>query len=653
MKFYTVTMKKIILLLVVIIFSVTCSSQGQTTTNSSYDISAMEAKAQAAKFRSVLTLVTNNYDMIYHRCEWQINPDTNYIKGAVTSYFKPTAAAFNQIQFDLTTSLTVDSVKYHNNSLLFSQLAGDLLQITLPASLPIHILDSITVFYQGVPSGSGFGSFIQTNHSGTPIIWTLSEPFGAKDWWPCKQDLLDKMDSLDIIVTTPQVNRVASNGILVSETLVGTDKIFHWKTKHPIAAYLLGVAVTNYVFYSNYVPLSPTDSIEVLNYVYPENLSAAQAQTPDIINVISFYDSITVVYPFADEKYGHAQFGWGGGMEHQTMSFVVGFNHSLIAHECAHQWFGDHVTCGSWQDIWLNEGFATYFEGLTEERFFPSTWYAWKQNKISHITSVPNGSVLCTDTTNVNRIFDSRLTYNKGAYLLHMLRWKLGDSTFFLGLKNYLNDPFLAGGYAKTPQLKIHLENVSGQNLTSFFNEWYYNQGFPSYQIYYSQIGSTVSVTANQTTSDASVAFFEMPISIKFIGLSQDTTIVFDHTFSGQTFTAAVNFPILAAEFDPELWILSASNSITGITNYQFNDAISVFPNPTNENISLSFQLKNQQEFSVELTDVTGRKVLNKTETVSAGTSTKTITTEQFAKGVYLLKVIGGNINYSQKIVKK
>ncbi|MGZ4156322.1 MAG: T9SS type A sorting domain-containing protein, partial [Bacteroidia bacterium] len=462
------------------------------------------------------------------------------------------------------------------------------------------------------------------------------------------------MDSLDVIVTTPQINRVASNGLLVSETLSGTNKIFHWKTKYPIAAYLLGVAVTNYVYYSNYVPLSPTDSIEVLNYVYPEDLAVAQSETPDIINVIKFYDSLTIVYPFANEKYGHAEFGWGGGMEHQTMTFVINFGHSLIAHECAHQWFGDRVTCGSWQDIWLNEGFATYFEGLTEQRFFPSTWYNWKLSKIANITSIPNGSVLCSDTTTVGRVFDGRLTYNKGSYLLHMLRWKLGDSLFFAGLKDYLNDPALAYKYAKTPNLKAHLESVSGQNLTNFFNEWYYGQGYPSYQINYSQVGTAVTITANQTQSDGSVAFFDMPIPIRFTGiLGQDTTIVFNHTFSGQTFSATVNFPILSAEFDPDLWILSANNTITGITDYQFNNQINVFPNPTNENISLYFLLKNQEDLLIELTDIRGRKIIDKIETVVSGTSTKLVNTEQFAKGVYILKITGKDINFSQKVVKQ
>ena len=510
-------MKIKLLLLFALGLSFRSISQINTQKYNTDDISSIEKKGVVLNGKSLRTNIVNNYDLKYNRCEWQIDPAINYIKGAVTFFFEPTVNGFNQIQFDLSDSLTVDSVKYHSTSLTFNHLSNDVLQITLNNTIPINTLDSLTIFYQGMPAGSGFGSFIQSTHNGTPIIWTLSEPFGAKDWWPCKNDLIDKSDSMDVIVTVPQGNRVASNGLLVSESSSGSNVIFHWKTRYAIASYLVAIGVTNYVQYSNYVPLPAGDSLLILNYVYPEDLVPAQSQTPDIINVIKLYDSLTIQYPFSKEKYGHCEFGWGGGMEHQTMSYVVNFGHELIAHECAHQWFGDRVTCGSWQDIWLNEGFATYFEGLTEERLFPSTWMSWKQNKISSVTASPNGSVLCSDTTSVNRIFDGRLSYNKGSYLLHMLRWKLGDSLFFKSLKNYLNDPLLAWNYAKTPNLKTHFENTSGQNLTSFFNEWYYNQGYPSYQLAWSQAGNAVTLTVNQTQSDPSVSFYDMPIPVQFM----------------------------------------------------------------------------------------------------------------------------------------
>ncbi len=647
-------MKKIPFILVSILFiSIKIIAQTNSTDTKIEDIPAMEAKAQSAKFRSVLSGAANTYDLKYHRCVWEVDPSVYFIKGNITSYFKPTVSNFNKMEFDLSIALTVDSVKYHNSNLAFTQLSTDILQIDFSSTLPSNVLDSVTVYYQGSPTSTGFGSFAKDVHSGTPIIWTLSEPFGAKEWWPCKQDLNDKIDSVDIIVTTPQANRVGSNGVLLSELHVGTNKIYHWKTKYPIAAYLVAIAITNYVAYSDYVPLS-NGSLEVLNYVYPESLLVAQSRTPDIINVIQFYDSLTIEYPFAKEKYGHAEFGWGGGMEHQTMTFIVGFSHSLMAHECAHQWFGDWVTCGSWQDIWLNEGFATYFEGLTEERFFSDTWMQWKREKIANITSAPDGSVLCDDTTSVNRIFNGRLTYNKGSYLLHMLRWKLGDAQFFQGLKNYLNDPLLAGGYAKTPDLKAHLETVSGQNLTNFFNEWYYNQGFPSYQIGWSQNGNAVTVTIGQTQSHSSVSFYEMPVPIKFIGVGKDTTIVFDHQFSGQVFSATINFPVLTAEFDPELHILSANNTITGVPDITaFETIINTYPNPTKNTILVNIQLKNTEELLFELFDITGRKIISKKENTIAGSSIKLINTESLSSGIYVLKIKGKEINYSQKIVKE
>jgi aminopeptidase N len=603
------------------------------------DISLIEQKAQKGQTRSVLSSAADNYDIKYHRCEWEVDPAINYIKGKITTYFKPVINGFTALEFDLVSILVVDSVKYHNTILSFSRLPDDVLHADLPSTIPINTIDSVTVYYQGAPSeGEGFGSFEQANHNGTPIIWTLSEPYGAKDWWPCKQSLNDKIDSLDIIVTTPQVNRVASNGLLISETQAGINKIYHWKTKYPTAAYLVAIGVTNYSVYSDYVPLSNGNSLQVLNYVYPENDSLAKTQTPDIINIIKFYDSLTIDYPFAQEKYGHAQFSWGGGMEHQTMSFVAGFNHPLMAHECAHQWFGDHVTCGSWQDIWLNEGFATYFEGLTEERFFPGTWMGWKISKISNITALPGGSVFCEDTTDVGRIFSGRYSYNKGAYLLHMLRWKLGDSLFFLSLKNYLNDPLLAHHYARTLDLKAHLESISGQNLTKFFNQWYYNQGYPSYQILWTQKEHTVTLTANQTQSHPSVSFFEMPIPIKFIGLERDTTIVFNHQYSGQLFTATINFAIVSVSFDPELHILSAHNSITEVLDLSSENQTTVYPNPANSSLTiLSLNNANTIE-SFEFIDVLGRVVL-KSEMYKGLQKEVIVDVRQFPKGTYTVKI--------------
>ena len=451
-------------------------------------------------------------------------------------------------------------------------------------------------------------------------------------------------------VTTPSVNRVGSNGVLLSETVQGANTVYHWQSHYPISTYLIAVAVTNYAQYSDYVPRSNGDSIQVLNYVYPEDLASAQSQTPDIINTILLYDSLFVEYPFADEKYGHAQFNWGGGMEHQTMTFIVNFGHSLMAHECAHQWFGDYITCGSWEDIWLNEGFATYLEGLTEEFNFPATWMGWKQAKIQNITSAPDGSVKCTDSTDINRIFNGRLTYNKGSYLLHMLRWQVGNANFFQGMKDYLNDPALHFGFAKTPDFIGHMQNASGQNLTTFFNQWYHNQGFPSYQISHTfDAGTnTVNLQINQTTSHPSVSFFEMPVPIHFVGIGYDTTIVFNHAYSGQLFSANIPWQVDSVIFDPELWILSTNNSVTlGVTeNENSNSLATVFPNPVKTVVNLHTQ---NTILVTEIIDINGRIM----KSTKHNSNEVILNVDDLQVGLYFIKVITNIGNSVLKIIKE
>ena len=305
-------------------------------TNAQYQECKRSASASAFLNVPQRMLTTgSNYDVKYHRFHWQIDPSQLYISGSVMTLFE-TKSNTNQLEFDLVSALTVDSVMYHSATVNFSH-TNDILTVMLPATLPVGTLDSVEIVYQGVPPGSGFGSFNTSTHNATPVLWTLSEPFYSSDWWPCKSLNTDKADSIDVFVTTDTSYRVASNGKLMNEIFNGSEKTVHWKSNYPISSYLVAIAVTNYAEYSDYVPLAGGDSLQVLNYVYPEDLATAQSQTPQIIPIIQLYDSLTIEYPFKNEKYGHAQFNWGGGMEHQTMSFVINYGQSLIAHECAHQ----------------------------------------------------------------------------------------------------------------------------------------------------------------------------------------------------------------------------------------------------------------------------------------------------------------------------
>ena len=526
---------------------------------------------------------SRGYDLKYLRLDVVIDPAVRAINGTVTHWFSA-LQELPVVVMDLSTDLVVNSITYHGTTIPFTHEA-DLLSITLPVALSTGSLDSLSITYGGVPPETGLGSFVQTDHEGAPIVWTLSEPYGARDWWPCKQDLNDKADSLDMFVTTLVGQRVAGNGLLVAtDTLPGEMVRHHWRHRYPVNYYLVALAVTNYEAYSEFVPLE-NSTVEILNYVFPEDLVDAHIGSVYTIPQMQLFSELFGEYPFAAEKYGHAQFGIGGGMEHQTMTFLGDFNYELIAHELAHQWFGDRVTCGSWEDIWLNEGFATYLSGLCYEYLEPEWWMPFKTGRRNYIVSQPGGSVKCTDTTSVSRIFDGRLTYAKGAYVLHMLRWVCGDSAFFAAVRNYQDDPDIRFASALTPELIAHLEQASGKDLSGFMADWYAGEGYPIYTVHWTQdLGGHVSVMMDQSTSHPSVDFFEMPVPIVFKNDLLDTTVVFDHTFSGQLFEFDLPFLADSALFDPEIHIVSGQTLVLKVPVLAFgSDRPLIFPNPAHE----------------------------------------------------------------------
>lgn len=550
-------------------------------------ISNEEQTANAWKLFPGSPETQTNYDVKWYRCCWNIDPGIREISGNVTTLFTPEQADIDSLVLDLSQEMTVDSVVYHNQPAAWYH-ASDLLTIRFPSIIPQNTIDSVSVFYHGVPPENGFGSFAQGTHNGTPVIWTLSEPFGSSDWWPCKNGLTDKADSIDIFIRTPAAYKTASNGLLVSESPAGTDIIYHWKHNYPIASYLVCLAVTNYACYTQQVPFG-ADTLLVVNYVYPEDSASAVAQTSYVGSMIQLFDTLFGIYPFQNEKYGHAQFGWGGGMEHQTMTFVYEFGFELLAHELAHQWFGDKITCGAWEDIWLNEGFATYLSGLCYEHLSPIWWKRFREVRVKNIITKPGGSVYCTDTTSVGRIFDGRLSYAKGAMILHQLRWIIGDSAFFAALNNYLSDTSLAYGFARTAQLKTHLENSCGQDLTWYFDDWFTGEGYPSYKINWTQENDIVLFTVKQSQSHPSVSFFEMSIPVQFKNASHDTIICFSNTFSGQQFIVTIPFAVDSLLFDPDYQLISGNNIISAVKELTRQRKLHVYPNPAGDQVIFDF----------------------------------------------------------------
>lgn len=611
-----------------------------------------ELKFNQIKIHQRTNRNTSNYDIRYQRLEWQVDPAIRYIKGIITTYFVPSTENFESINFDLRDNMQINEVLFHGKSLSWQQ-ENDNLQIDLQEALAMGILDSISIDYEGVPASQGFGSFETGTHSGIPVLWTLSEPYGAKTWWPCKQDLNDKIDSVDIIIHTPPGNRAATAGVLIFEEQNSGGATYHWKHKYPIPAYLIGIAVTNYAQFSDFLVLPDGDSIEILNYVYPESVTAAQIQLEKTGEIMQLYNDLFGIYPFASEKYGHAQFGWGGGMEHQTMSFMGSFSYGLVAHELAHQWFGDKVTCSSWSDIWLNEGFATYLSGLVYEQLgSEQEWTNWKLARINSIVSQPGGSVWVKDTSLVSRIFDGRLSYNKGAYLLHMLRWTMGDEAFYQGVNSYLEDSVLSYGYATTEDLKKHLEIASNRDLSEFFADWFYGEGFPSYLIEWSQDGDKLYLNIRQSTSHPSVDFFEMSLPILVEGQGIDTLLRIDHLANGQDFRIDLPFEVAQLKFDPDLWIISRDNVVesvvTGRKEDDLQSVLRISPNPLHGDLYVELQNSGHTLNRIEIYDLKGTLIYRS----SNNGKSRTIQTTDWRDGIYSVRIWSGNKSIVKKVVK-
>lgn len=591
---------------------------------------------------------TLNYDLKYTRCEFNLDPAVYNVSGTLTHHFLPNQS-LNSIYFDLANVLTVASVNYHGNTLNFQQLSTDELKIDFSNILPANTLDSLSISYSGVPPSVN-SAFNTSTQSGTPLLWTLSEPYGAKDWWPTKQSMIDKIEKMDIKVTTPSQYNVASNGKLISETVLPNgNKLTYWQTNYPIAAYLFALGITNYVKNATTINSMGTP-IPFLNYLYPNTNtnSTVQSNIAWTTQVMALYESKFGAYPFRNEKYGHAQFGYGGGMEHQTMSFMGNWSQGVICHELAHQWFGDKVTCSTWNDIWLNEGFATFGEHVTNENLLMdyNAFMSYLGDQMDYITSSPDGSVYVSDSKLAfdGNIFNGRLSYSKGGYLLRMLKWILGDDKFYQAVKNYLNDPALAYGYANSSNLKYHLENISGLDLTEFFNDWLYGQGYPTYTIRWKQSDSNLAIKADQIQSDPSVSFFELPLPIRIHGTNGEVLdVALNNTTNNQYFYNTINFTVSSVEFNYDKQIITKDSTVINdntleVNNPNQNNKVTLYPNPVKNQLFLS-GLK--QNINYQIYNTEGRLI-----TSALLSSSSFIDVSALNKGNYILKSSVGNFHF-------
>ncbi|MFZ1517898.1 MAG: M1 family aminopeptidase [Ignavibacteriaceae bacterium] len=602
----------------------------------------------------------SKYDVKYYKLDLAVNHTAQTISGNVTCKAEMIDQNVTEIYYDLTDPLVVDSILVNGNINTFSR-GSNKLNVSLGATLNQGDEFTTVVYYHGTPGSSGFGSFEFNSQGGNPAIWTLSEPYGAKDWWPAKDTPSDKADSADFWITVSTSLIPASNGKLIEIVDNGNGThTYKWKSTYPIAQYLLSMAITNYAQYTNYYHYSPTDSMPIDHFLYPASLSSNIAQLDKTPGMIEIYADRFGEYPFINEKYGHAQFGWGGGMEHQTITSMGSFGNMLIAHELAHMWFGDKITCKDWHHIWLNEGFATYGECLINEAWYGKPGYDnYVASEMASARSAV-GSIWVQDITQVWEIFNGNRSYSKGATVLHMLRGVVGDSVFFNILKNYAASPNVAYGVAVTEDFQAIAENVSGLDLDYFFQQWIYGSNYPKYSVVWStqNISGNIYDLALKITqnTNSNPSFFTMPIQIKVNFASGDTLITVFNDAQIQNFNITLNDMPTSISFDPGNWILKTVNSVVTEVEDELNlysfSLDQNYPNPFNPSTTIKFNLAKAGFATLKLYDVLGKEVASMLNSeLEAGSHQVSFDASNLPSGTYFYTLNSGSFTETRKMM--
>lgn len=554
----------------------------------------------AGRKGTILSAAENYYDVQYVKLDLKLDNTNTTVSGSATTVAKVTVpGGIVEYAFELNSNMTIDSVLVDGVLAPTTNPSSYLRISALPNLIADNTLFKVQVFYHGTAAnGSGFfngGVINRTLASGTKITYTMSDDYFAKDWWPCKQSLQDKIDSADIWITVPANTKAGCNGLLQAVTPVGTGNRYEWKTKYPIDYYLISAAVAPYAEHRQTVRFSNSaDTMLVQHFMY-DTLSMYQYK-PAIDSTIYMVDHFSGLfgrYPFWKEKYGHCTAPLSGGMEHQTMTTLGSYATTLIAHELGHQWWGNSVTYSSWRDIWMSEGWASYCEQLYVEQFMGAAQFmAYRTSVFNRVMAQPGGSVYVYDTTNVARTFDSRLTYDKGAAVAHMLRFVApDDATYFRGLQDYQRQ--YAYKTANTEQFKTTMEAAYGYDLDTFFNQWVYGQGFPTHSVKWNQAGGRIILEITQTTSTpSSVPLFHTPLELKILSAASDTTIRIYNNQPVQYVLLSWNQAMTGLRVDPNNHILNREGNIAREAylsiDHTHADEIKVFPNPAKESWQVS-----------------------------------------------------------------
>lgn len=566
--------KAIILILCAILMASPTFAQ-KTITRDEFRQSEWQMKSEYYKMLQArsspsTTLDQTDYDVKYWDLRINVtNINGQVIYGNVTMTSECTVDGVTTVDYDFNSSMVVDSAFMGGESVSYTR-PSNLVRITLDRTYNQGEQFTTLIYYHGHPPGGGFGSFTWDTHNGQPIISTLSEPEGAREWWPCKDMPHDKADSADVYYTVPDDLVATSNGLLVSNIDNGNGtRTFHWHESYPISTYLITLAVSNYQSFTDWYHSTSGDSMPVTNYVYPEHYNQAVTDLSFTPEAIGVYAGLFGEYPFINEKYGHTIFPWGGAMEHQCNTsygqWLIRGDHYydwIVVHELSHQWFGDMITCDTWPNVWMNEGFASYCEALWTENQQGHEAYLDYMRNVNYVSD-PSGPIY-----DPSPLFDGNTVYSKGSWVLHMLRGVMGDEAFFDGMYGYANDPDRMYGTVTSQQFQAIMEQYYGAGLGWFFQQWLWGVNRPTYQ--YSWLTENIGggqydlfLHIDQVQNAPAPDIFTMPIKIYPRVNGVDTMVTVWNDSRDEDYRFTFDGDPTMVRFDIDDWILKNKSQVS------------------------------------------------------------------------------------------
>lgn len=600
-------------------------------------------------------LSAQEYDIKFYGIDVEADNNSDNIRGEVTILAQAGEISPEVIELDLVQSLDVQKVSVNGSASEFSH-SGDKLNIWPDGSIPAGSHLDIRIQYGGQ---TGDGMLCEVDEDwGARITYTSTEPYFARDWFPCRQDLNDKADSVHVSITTDSHLMAVSQGLHTATTYFPNGKVrYEWKSNYPTAYYLISIAVGEYQEYNIHANPAGLDPILIQNFVYdkPGCLETYREQINATIPIMELFCERFGPYPHREEKYGHYLWPRGGGMEHQTMTGMGNFEFYLVAHELGHSWFGNYVTCGTWQDIWINEGFATFAGYMATEVLGPEYAPGERDYRYERALREPGGSVYIPEheMTDWRRIFSGNLSYNKGMALIYMMRYELqDDELFYEVLREFVTRH--ANSTATGMEFKAVLEELTMEDFTTFFDQWYFGQGFPVYEVNWTQEGSLLTLNVSQEGSSVQTPLFEMSMEYRLSWNGGDTLVRVWHDESQESYVFNVPGEVTAVEVDPENHVL---NQLAGQAEKKAAPVIAeIFPNPVPPSEGrFSFRVKGEDilDIHLQIYSAEGRMVYSGLFEACMPGSVREVYPGMMEPGIYLLRMEGGGQSTCQKILIK